>query len=103
VSARRAGDAAAALRGALDTPPAGPAPRPLRPAPAVATSKLTIRIDPDTALAFDRLLLALRGRLGRRASKQEVLEALIWLAGDDQALFDLLTAELVRRHDGMTA
>jgi hypothetical protein len=102
VSGRRATDTAAALRGALATPPAYVLPRSPTPGPPPADgsrprrSKYTVLLDDWAALAFDQLQLQLRRRCGRRVDKSEIIRALVSLAEDDPALVDQVAERIGR-------
>lgn len=121
MSGVRAGEVAGRLRGALDPPPRAGAERPVGGQPAGSVdpagqpepeSKFSLRLYPDEAVAFDRLVLGLRRRLRRPVTRADVLRALMAISGDDPTVLDLVAEELARaaprrrdvtaprRHDG---
>lgn len=64
------------------------------PAEVPPPSKFTVLLEADAAADFDQLALDIRRLLGRRASKGDLIRALIALAAADLTLRDQLLDEL---------
>lgn len=76
--------------------PVASTPKP-SPPPHDYKSKFSVLFDNTEAIEFDRLVLDIRALLGRRATKGDVIRALVALAADDATLRSHVADELHRR------